>query len=318
MKRMLVTGCLGFIGSHFCRYMLNKYKDISIVGFDRYGNQKNLERIKDFSHNERFNILYGDLTISNDISGIVEDIDYIIHFAAFTFVDHSIKDPTPFIQSNIVGTFNLLEQARKYKPQKYVQISTDEVYGAIIEGAYSENDRLNPTNIYSASKAAADMLALAYFNTYKLPIMITRTENNYGPYQHPQKAIPVFIKKALNGEPLPVYGDGKHRRMWLYVADHCRAIDFLLDYGELGQIYHVAGEQELENLELAKIILKTLGKSEDMIKFIDDHDIRPGHDRRYALDISKFKSLGWQPVYNLTEGLKETINWYKQNDWWLK
>lgn len=318
MKRILVTGCLGFIGSHFCRYMLNKYKDISITGFARNSNQRNAKRILDYSNNTRFNIIYGDLTSHTSITGLLENMNYVVNFAAFTFVDHSIKDPLPFIQSNIIGTFNLLEQARKYKPDKYIQVSTDEVYGAIIEGAYRENDRLNPTNVYSASKASGDMLAIAYFNTYGLPIMITRTENNYGPYQHPQKAIPTFIRKALADEPLPVYGDGNHRRMWLYVEDHCTAIDFLLDCGKPGQIYHVAGEHELKNLELAKIILRTLGKPEDMIDFIDDRNIRPGHDRRYALDVSKFKSLGWSQKFGLQEGLEKTINWYKDNEWWFK
>ena len=246
-----------------------------------------------------------------------------VNFAAKTFVDHSIKDPRPFIYSNLVGTYNLLEQARFYKTKLYFQVSTDEVYGAILDGSYKEDSRLNPTNPYAATKAAADVLTLSYWNTYGLPAIITRTENNYGPMQHPQKAMPVFVKAALEGRKLPVYGDGKHRRMWLHVRDHCEAITHLIEKFfdnkiGAGEIYHVAGEQELENIELARKILRILGKPEDQIQLIDDRNIRPGHDRRYALDTTKLKSTGWKPKISLDEGLKEVVNWYKDNDWWLK
>lgn len=202
--------------------------------------------------------------------------------------------------------------------KRYIQVSTDEVYGSILEGAYKEDARLNPTNPYSATKATADMLCISYFNTYSLPIIMTRTENNYGEYQHPNKAMPKFIKYALNNRKLPVYGDGQHKRMWLYVLDHCSAIHHLLTHGKIGEIYHVAGEQELTNNELAIRILRILGKDENMVEHIDDYNVRPGHDRRYALNTEKLKAIDWQPKYKLDETLETTVNWYKDNQWWLK
>ena len=322
--KILVTGCLGFIGSHFVKYTIEHHPEHFIRGFSRHSSQKNLARISSFSPNHnQFEIIYGSLT--DDISGLLEGVDVVVNFAAKTFVDHSIKDPAPFVQSNILGTYNLLEQARKYRPKLFVQVSTDEVYGSILDGAYKEDARLNPTNPYSSTKAAADMLVVSYGNTYKMPYIITRTENNYGPFQHVQKVFPAFVKKALAGQPLPVYGDGKHRRMWLRVEDHCSAIWHLINWQATNpvypeswnQIFHIAGEQELENLELAKIILNELGKPEDRIEFIDDFNIRPGHDRRYALDVSKLKSIGWEPKWTLQEGIRDAVNWYRSNQWWL-
>ena len=319
--KILVTGCLGFIGSHFVKYTLANHPEACIRGFSRLSNERGLSRLRLQMDHPKFEICYGDLT--DDISGLMEGVGVVVNFAAKTFVDHSIKDPAPFVNSNILGTYNLLEQARKYNPRLFIQISTDEVYGSIMEGAYKEDARLNPTNPYSSTKAAADMMVVSYGNTYGMPYIITRTENNYGSYQHPQKALPVFVKKALAGEPIPVYGDGKHRRMWLRVEDHCSAIWHLINTAVSGEpyaggIYHIAGEQELENVELAKMILRILGKPEDQIEFIDDYNIRPGHDRRYALDVSKLKSTGWQPKYDLNSGIEEVVNWYKDNKWWLE
>ena len=314
--RFLVTGVLGFIGSYFAKYTIKNYPKVSIVGIARNTNQKHLARIKEIIEHSRFRLHYADFA-KDDLSEVFEDIDYVIHFGAKTFVDHSIRKPDPFIQSNVVGTFKILEECRQSKRLKmHFQISTDEVYGAILKGSYKEDAPLNPTNPYSATKAAGDMLAISYYNTYKLPVIITRTENNYGPYQHPQKVMPVFVRKALDNEPLPVYGDGKHRRMWLHVEDHCQAVLHLMEHGETGEIYHIAGEQELENLELAKRILRILGKPEDLIKFIPDFDIRPGHDRRYALNVEKLRATGWTPKYSLDEGLKQAVEWYKNNQWW--
>lgn len=311
--KILVTGCFGFIGSTFVKHVLAVDPSVQLRCFGRISGTRGMERLpRDYE--ERIELVFGDLT--GDISGLLEGVDIVVNFAAKTFVDHSIKDPQPFIQSNILGTYNLLEQARKYQPKLYIQISTDEVYGAIMEGAYKEDARLNPTNPYSSTKAAADMLVVSYGNTYGLPYIITRTENNYGFYQHPQKVFPAFVKKAMAGEPLPVYGDGKHRRMWLRVEDHCSAVWHLIQKEARG-IYHIAGEQELENLELAKLILKYLGKPEDQIKFIDDYNIRPGHDRRYALDVSKLKALGWSPKYDLESGIKEVVEWYRDHPEWL-
>jgi len=311
--RILVTGCLGFIGSHFIKYTLENYPNIAIRGFARNSSQRNMERL--ISCSDKIELIYGDL--SEDISGLLEGVDIVVNFAAKTFVDHSIKDPAPFVKSNILGTYNLLEQARKYRPALFVQVSTDEVYGSIAEGAYKEDDRMNPTNPYSSTKAAADMMVVSYGNTYNLPYIITRTENNYGHFQHPQKVFPAFVKKALAGEKLPVYGDGKHRRMWLRVEDHCSAIWHLINKEARG-IFHIAGEQELENLDLARMILRFLDRPEDQIEFIDDFNIRPGHDRRYALDVSKLKALGWNPVWTLEEGIRDAVEWYEDNLWWLK
>lgn len=328
--KVLVTGCLGFIGSHFVKYTLKYKPEVSIRGFSRFSSATNMLRLKDANDSSRFELLFGDLT--GDVSGIMEGVDVVVNFAAKTFVDHSIRDPHPFINSNILGTYNLLEQARKYGLKCFVQISTDEVYGSILEGAYKEDDRLNPTNPYAAAKAAADMLVISYGNSFGLPYIITRTENNYGSFQHPQKAFPTFVKKALENEPLPVYGDGLHRRMWLRVEDHCSAVWHLIDchfqgapvakekhgYPKVSGIYHVAGEQELTNIDLARTILRALGKKEDQIKYIEDFNIRPGHDRRYALDCSKLRGLGWKPAYNLAEGIEEVVEWYAENTWWLK
>lgn len=310
--KICIVGIFGFIGRHFLQHTNQYHRDVSVRGVGRLSNTRCLGGPED--------MFYRDIAL--DCSGLLEGIDVVVNFAAKTFVDHSIKDPLPFIQSNIIGTYNLLEQARKYKPSLFVQISTDEVYGSIAEGAYKEDARLNPTNPYAATKAAADMLVVSYGNTYGLPYIITRTENNYGHYQHPQKVFPTFVKKALAGEKLPVYGDGKHRRMWLRVEDHCAAIWHLIRKAEGGmlkaEVYHVAGEQELENLELAKRILKILGKPEDQIEFIPDHDIRPGHDRRYALDVTKLKATGWKPKWTLDEGIEDAVKWYAENSWWLK
>jgi len=312
--RILVTGVLGFIGSHFVKYTLENKPEVYIIGFSRNSSQKNLLRLEGYLKNKNFELIFGDLT--EDISGLLENIDIVINFAAKTFVDHSIKDPKPFIKSNIFGTYDLLEQARKYKTSLFIQISTDEVYGAILEGSYKEDSRLNPTNIYAATKAAADCLVMSYGNTYKLPYIITRTENNFGSFQHPQKVFPTFVRKALLNGKLPIYGDGLHTRQWLRVEDHCSGIWHLIENNARG-IYHIAGEQELQNLELAKRILRILDKSEDLIEFIPDFDIRPGHDRRYALDCSKLRSLGWQPKYNLENGIREVVEWYAKNQWWL-
>lgn len=316
--RILITGVLGFIGSQFSRMLLEE-TNWHVIGFDRDSHQDKALRIRDFEKDSCFRIVHGDLTDPSAMSGICEDLDYVVHFAAKTFVDHSILDPRPFMDSNIGGTYNLLEQVRKYGIKKYIQVSTDEVYGAISDGAYTEEARLKPSNPYSATKAAGDMLALAYANTYKLPIVVTRTENNYGPMQHRQKVLPTFVRKALAGEKLPVYGDGQHKRMWLHVTDHCSALYQLLDKGRPGEVYHIAGEQELANLELAKIVLRSLSLPEDQIEFIPDEKIRPGHDRRYALDTTKIRTeLGWKPLVSLTEGLQATVEWYAQNPWWTQ
>lgn len=314
--RILVTGCLGFIGSHFVKHVLNNYPDIQVVGLNRNTNQNNIARLKETILDKRFSMYYADIARS-DLSDAFTDVDYVVNFAAKTFVDYSIREPYPFIESNVVGAYRMLEQARKSSTiKRFIQISTDEVYGAILNGKYTEDSRLNPSNPYAAAKAGGDALALSYFNTYKLPVIITRTENNYGEFQSREKVFPTFVRKALANEPLPVYGDGKHRRMWLYVEDHCTAIMKLIKDGLNGEIYHVAGEQELENIELARKILKVMGKPENLIAFVPDHDKRPGHDRRYALDCTKLRTIGWTPLTGLDAGIEKTVNWYINNPWW--
>lgn len=311
--KILVTGVLGFIGSHYARAALAQGHHV--VGLNRPTNASKLKRIEDFKDNPHFDLILRDL--EGDLSELLDGVDVVVHMAAKTYVDHSIRNPGPFIESNIIGTYNLLEAARKCPPKLFIQFSTDEVYGSILSGAYKEDAPLNPTNPYSSSKAAGDMLALSYFNTYKLPVIITRTENNYGPFQHPQKAMPKFAQYAMTGKNLPVYGDGKHVRQWLYVEDTCTALDTLIAKGKPGEIYHIAGSQELQNIELARKVLAFFGKPEAQIEFIADHNIRPGHDRRYALDCTKLRSLGWAPKYTLDEGLRKTFSWYRDNAWWF-
>ena len=313
--KVLVTGCYGFIPSYLIKELLDA--EYQVVGFGRCTDQRNLARLHSVKNHPNLRIVHGDL--NGDISGLLEGCDVVVHAAAKTFVDHSILDPEPFIQSNIIGTYRMLEQARMYQPRLYIQVSTDEVYGQILTGSYKEDAPLNPRNPYASAKAASDLLALSYFTTYKLPVIVTRTENNCGPYQHPQKAFPVFVKKALAGESIPVYGDGGHSRMWLYVADHCGAIMNLITDGIPGNIYHVAGEQELTNLQLARWVLKLCGKADTQITFIPDEKIRPGHDRRYSLSSEKIRSapVNWKPQYDLEKTITETVNWYKDNPWWL-
>lgn len=317
MTKYLITGVFGFIGSYLTKYVLGNMQDISVVGVGRNTNQKNLRRLEGFLGDPRLKIIYKDIS-KNNLTEIFDGVDIAFNMAASTFVDYSIRDPKPFIENNVIGTFNILEAARKSPSLKKIFIiSTDEVYGPILEGKWSENSPLNPSNPYSSSKAAADTITMSYYTTYGLPVIITRTENVYGPYQGCEKVIPTFVKKALHDEPLPVYGDGKHKRMWFHVEDKCRALLHLAEKGTPGEIYHLAGEQELENLELAKRILKILNKPETLITFLPDHNIRPGHDRRYALDVTKLKSTGWAPKYNIETGLPEVVTWYVKNTWWL-
>lgn len=329
--KILVTGASGFIGSHFVKAVLKK-TDHSVVALIRNSDQRNLARLAiDTNIPEgRLRVVFGDLL--GDISGLTEGCDAVVNFAAKTFVDHSIRDPWPFIEANVVGTYKLLEDSRRNGVKRYIQISTDEVYGAILHGAYSEDARINPTNPYAAAKAGADALTISYTHTFGLWTAITRTENNYGPWQHPQKAFPAFVKALLAGKQIPVYGDGKHRRQWLWVDDHCEAVLLLLDTAHLlkpGQIFHVAGSQELENMELAHKIIEAFWRKvsqdthtddgwKEHIRFMDDHNVRPGHDRRYALVCDRMKELGWEPKIDLETGIQMAVNWYVDNKWWLE
>lgn len=330
--RVIVTGNLGFIGAHFAAWLLREEPAAQVIGFARKGNERNEARGRLIAPGDRgrFVQMWGDLTDRKALSGLCEDVDVVVNFAAKTFVDHSLKDIHPFVQSNILGADALMEDATRYRVRCFVQVGTDEVYGQIMEGRYSEDAPLNPRNPYAWTKACADLDALWRHRTYGFPAIVTRTENNFGPFQDRQKALPTFTRKALAGEPLPVYGDGRHVRCWLYVEDHCRAIWHLVLMGlgvphgdtihepVIGEIFHVAGEREVMNLDLARAVLRILGRPEEQIELLPDLDIRPGHDRRYALDVSKLRATGWAPAFDFEERLEATVRWYAENAWWLR
>lgn len=326
---ILVTGGAGFIGSNFINYMLNKYdKGIKIVNIDLLTYAGNLDNLKDISKDKRYSFIKGDICDRKLLKNIFyeHDIDKVINFAAESHVDTSIENPELFLKTNVMGTQILLDTAKDYwkinredkyskkfkKGVKYIQISTDEVYGSLDkEGYFTEKTNLNPSNPYSASKASADMMVKAYHITYGLPINITRCSNNYGPHQFPEKLIPLMINNALKDETLPVYGNGKQIRDWIYVIDHCLAIDIVLQKGRIGEVYNVGGNNEKENIQIVKLILAKLGKTEELIEHVKD---RLGHDRRYAINNFKITNeLGWRPSHTFEEGIEETIKWYLSN-----
>jgi dTDP-glucose 4,6-dehydratase len=316
MQKYLITGGAGFIGSNFIRYLLSKYSDIEIVNLDKLTYAGNPENLKEFQQDPRYRFVHGDICDAALVESLMPGIHVIVNFAAESHVDRSIGKPDDFIQTDIFGCFVLLESARKFGIDRFMQISTDEVYGSIENGCFSENDSLMPSSPYSASKAGADRLVYSYFVTYHLPVVIPRSSNNFGPYQYPEKLISLFITNALDNKSLPVYGDGKNVRDWLYVIDNCEALDLILQKGKDGEVYNVGAGNERNNLEITKLILKGTGKSEDLIEFVRD---REGHDRRYALKIEKIKSLGWAPRHDFETALTETIRWYQANrDWWMK
>ena len=315
MTKVLVTGGAGFIGSNFVHYMLDKYPDYEIVNLDALTYGGNLENLEGVEDNPNYTFVKGDIRDHELVDEIARDVDYIVHFAAESHVDRSIEDPEIFIKSNILGTQVLLDAAKKYEIKKYLQVSTDEVYGTLgAEGYFTEETPLQPNSPYSASKAGADLMVRAYYETFGLPVNITRCSNNYGPYQFPEKLIPLMISNALEDKELPVYGDGKNIRDWLHVYDHCSAIDLVLHKGRIGEVYNIGGHNEKQNIEIVKLILKELGKSESLIKFVTD---RLGHDRRYAIDSTKIsEELGWKPKYTFETGIVETIQWYLDNQDW--
>jgi len=317
MKKILVTGGAGFIGSNFIRHILNKYPDYKIINLDALTYAGNLENLKEIDHHDNYTFIKGDITDPVIVKEVFKSkVDYVVNFAAESHVDRSIADPRIFVKTNVLGTQVLLDAALEYGITKFVQVSTDEVYGSLgSTGYFTENSPLSPNSPYSASKAGADLLVRAYFETFKLPINITRCSNNYGPYQFPEKLIPLFIINALDDKDLPLYGDGKNVRDWLHVKDHCSAIDIVLHKGKVGQVYNIGGNNERTNIEITEKILEYLGKPKSLIKYVSD---RLGHDKRYAIDSSKIQNeLGWKPSYSFDEGLSETIQWYIDNqDWW--
>jgi dTDP-glucose 4,6-dehydratase len=309
--KVLVTGGAGFIGSNFVHHMLKQHSDYAITVLDKLtyaGRKENLQDIWD-----KIAFIKGDITKKEDIEKAAKNCDCIVNFAAETHVDRSIVEAGTFVLTDVLGVFNLAEAARKFDIARFVQISTDEVYGHILRGKFKETDRLNPRNPYSASKAGAELLCQSYVETYGLHVIITRSSNNYGPYQHPEKLIPKTVIYALLDKPIPVYGTGGNVRDWLYVEDNCKAIDAVLHKGKSGEVYNIGGNQELENIQVVKAILKLVGKSESLIEFVKD---RLGHDLRYSLCTKKIEEF-WKPKTKFNEGIKQTVAWYRQNvEWW--
>lgn len=313
MARYLITGGAGFIGSNFIHLLFEKYSDIEVINLDKLTYAGNLDNLRDIAGKANYQFVKGDICDHETVDRWLKGCDYVINFAAESHVDRSIGAPDDFIRTDVFGTFVLLESARQHGVKKFIQVSTDEVYGSIDRGSFKETDPLMPSSPYSASKAGADRLAYSYYVTYQLPVIITRCSNNFGPYQYPEKLIPLFVTNAIENKTLPLYGDGKNVRDWIFVRDHCEAIDFVLNYGRDGEVYNIGGGNERNNLEITHFILQKLGKSTDLIKYVTD---RPGHDRRYAVDCSKLKALGWQPAVSFEEALSQTIDWYAQNRWW--
>lgn len=313
MKKLLVTGGAGFIGSNFVRYMLNKYP-YTIVVLDALTYAGNPENLRDLEEHPNYRFVHGNICDAKIVEPLVAEADYVINFAAETFVDRSIHGAADFIRTDVFGTYTLLEAARKTRLDRYVQISTDEVYGSIDKGSFTEESPLSPNNPYSASKAGGDMMVRSYFVTYGVPTLITRASNNYGPHQYPEKLIPFFATNAIDDLPLPLYGDGKNIRDWLHVDDHCTGIDIVLHHGVQGEIYNIGGDNERTNVEITHLILDHLKKPESLIKRVAD---RLGHDRRYSVSSEKLKDMGWSPNRKFEEGIRDTIDWYVNNQtWW--
>jgi len=317
MMNVLVTGGCGFIGSNFIRYILKRYPDWRVTNLDDLTYAGNLDNLRDIKEDGRYTFVKGRVENAALVKDVIKGIDAVVHFAAESHVDRSIIDAQPFLITNVVGTYVMLEASRNASIKRFIHISTDEVYGSLGDtGKFKEDTPLRPNSPYSASKASADMLVRAYHETYGLPAIIVRPSNNYGPYQFPEKFIPLMITNLLDDRPIPVYGEGSNIRDWLYVEDNCRAIDLVLHKGRAGEIYNVGGNAEMRNIEIAKMVIGIMGKSEDLITFVRD---RPGHDYRYALDNSKIESeLAWGPSLDIEAGLRKTIDWYKDHQWWWR
>ncbi len=313
--KILVTGGSGFIGSNFVRHLLAAHPEDSVVNLDKLTYAGNPENLRDVEGNPRYRFVKGDVCDGALVRDLLPEVDAVVHMAAETHVDRSNLGADDFLRTNVTGTYTLLEAAREKKVGRFVLVSTDEVYGSIAVGASRESDPLNPSNPYSASKAAGDLLARAYWLTHRVPVLITRSSNNFGPYQYPEKVIPLFVTNALENVPLPLYGDGRNVRDWLYVLDNCAAIDLVLRKGQVGEIYNIGGGNEIENVALTQAILDLLGKPDTFIKRVND---RPGHDRRYALDSTKVHGLGWQPAHSFRAALESTVAWYRTHEAWWK
>lgn len=315
--KLLVTGGAGFIGSCFVRHILKKYHNYNVINLDALTYAGNIENLDDIKDNSNYKFVHGNICDRNLVRELISEVDCVVNFAAESHVDNSIKHPEIFIETNVQGTLNLLQAAKEFGVDRFLQVSTDEVYGTLGKtGYFYETTPLAPNSPYSASKAGADMLVRAYFETYKMPVLNTRCSNNYGPYQYPEKLIPFFISRLLKDEKVPVYGDGLNVRDWLYVYDHCEAIDVVLHKGKIGEVYNIGGHNEKTNMEITKLILNAMGKNENHIQYVED---RLGHDRRYAISNDKITSeLGWSPSITFEEGIKLTIDWYLNNQEWMQ
>jgi dTDP-glucose 4,6-dehydratase len=312
--RVLVTGGAGFIGSHFVRHLLRTYPEYEVVNLDKLTYAGNPANLADVAGSPRYRFVKGDIADGGLVREVMAGCDAVVNFAAESHVDRSIQDAGDFIRTDVLGTWVLLEAARACRVGRYLQVSTDEVYGSIRDGAFQEADPLRPSSPYAASKAGGEHMVLAYWTTHRLPVLVTRASNNFGPHQYPEKVIPLFITNALDDQPLPLYGDGRQVRDWLYVLDHCTALDLVLHKGSEGEVYNVGGGHELENVALTRRILALLGKPDSLIRPVAD---RPGHDRRYAVDTARIRALGWQPAHAFDDALAATVDWYRANQpWW--
>ena len=320
MHNVLITGGAGFIGSNFVRYLLREQRDARIVNFDKLTYAGNLENLSEIERETRYTFVRGDICDRTSLDVVFRDfaIDTVVHFAAESHVDRSILGASVFIATNVAGTQVLLDAAKHHGVERFLHVSTDEVYGSLgTEGLFSESSPLHPNSPYAASKAGSDLLAMAYHHTFGVPVVMTRCSNNYGPYQFPEKLIPLMIINALHGKPLPVYGDGKQVRDWLHVEDHCAAIGCVLNNGRVGEVYNIGGNNEWKNIDIVGLLLRTMEKPESLITYVKD---RPGHDRRYAIDAGKIKrELGWQPAVTFEQGLPKTVEWYLSHEsWWQR
>ena len=317
MRNYLITGGAGFIGANFTHYLLRTYADIKVVVYDKLTYAGNLDNLLEVDDDPRYAFVQGDIADADSVAAAIQDhqIDTIVNFAAESHVDRSIMNPDAFVKTDVYGTYVLLEAARRFNLERYHQISTDEVYGHVPVGSSKETDPLEPRSPYAASKASADLMVNAYHITYGLPVTITRGSNNIGPYQYPEKVIPLFVTNAMDDVALPLYGDGLQMRDYQYVEDHCEGIDAVLQHGKIGEVYNIGTGSELRNIDMTHLVLDTLGKSYDLIQPVTD---RPGHDRRYSLDVSKLKALGWQPRHTCAEAVVKTVRWYQANEWWWR
>lgn len=315
--KLLITGGAGFMGSNFVHYVLKNYPDYEIVNLDNLTYAGNLDNLSDVEKNQNYRFVKGNIIDDEIVDNIAKNVDVIINYAAETHVDRSIMDPGSFVRTDVLGTYNLLEKAKKYNLSKYIQISTDEVFGSVEEGKFTEESPFEPNSPYAASKAGADLLARSYIMTYNAPVIVTHSCNFYGPFHYPEKFISLAIVNLLQGKKVPLYGNGQNVREWIYTEDHCRAIDAILHKGKVGEVYNISTEEEWKNIDVLNELLSILGKDESSIEYVKD---RPGHDRRYALNSNKLRStLGWKPENNLQDGLRKTVEWFQNNEsWWKK